>query len=98
MNDANQAMLAGPDPPRPERARVWSTRDLALAAFCLEHGLEVVRASRRGREFEFLFRDPEGRADALAIEFANSPEARFDAAMRALKKLCQRGGGGSNGR
>ena len=97
MNDANQAVLAGPDPPRPERARVWSTRDLALAAFCLEHGLEVVRATRRAREFEFLFRDPEDRAEELAIQFANSPEARFDAAMRALKKLCHRGSNGAGG-
>jgi len=98
VSEASQAVAVGPDPPRPERARVWSTRDLALAAFCLEHGLEVVRASRQGREFEFLFRDPDSRADELVIEFANSPEARFDAAVRALKKLCHRGGGGSNGR
>lgn len=75
------------------RRQVWSTRDLALAAFCLEHGLEVVRATRRGREFEFLFRDPDSRGDELAVAFANSPEARFDAAMRALKKLCHRNGG-----
>lgn len=97
MSETSQAMVVGPDPPRVERARVWSTRDLALAAFCLEHGLEVVRATRRGREFEFLFRDPEGRANALAIQFANSPEARFDAAMRALKKLCHRGSNGAGG-
>jgi len=97
VSETSQAMVVGPDPPRPERARVWSTRDLALAAFCLEHGLEVVRASRRGREFEFLFRDPEGRADGLAVQFANSPEARFDAAMRALKKLCHRGSNGAGG-
>jgi len=90
----SEAAMAGAHAaPKTEGARVWSTRDLALAAFCLEHGLEVVRASRRGREFEFLFRDPDSRADALAIQFANSPEARFDAAMRALKKLCHRDNG-----
>lgn len=73
---------------------VWSTRDLALAAFCLEHGLEIVRATRRGKEYEFLFRDPEHQANELSIRFANSPEARFDAAMRAIKKLCHRNGSG----
>ena len=73
---------------------VWCTRDLALAAFCLEHGLEIVRATRRGKEYEFLFRDPEHQAGELSIRFANSPEARFDAAMRAIKKLCHRNGSG----
>jgi len=97
VSETSEAVAVAPEPPRLGRAQVWSTRDLALAAFCLEHGLEVVRASRRGREFEFLFRDPDGRADTLAIQFANSPEARFDAAMRALKKLCHRGSNGAGG-
>jgi len=69
------------------------TRDLALAAYWKMCGLAIVRATRRGREFDFLFRDPEGRAEKLAVEFANSEAQRFDSEVRALKKLCQLNGG-----
>jgi len=98
VSESAETIVVEASPEAVGRSQVWPTRDLALAAFCLEHGLEVVRASRRGREFEFLFRDPDSRGDELAVAFANSPEARFDAAMRALKKLCHRSGGGNNGR
>jgi len=93
VSESAQATVAQARPEGMRRSQVWSTRDLALAAFCLEHGLEVVRATRRGREFEFLFRDADSRGNDLAVAFTNSPEARFDAAMRALKKLCHRSGG-----
>ncbi len=69
------------------------TRDLALAAYWKMRGLVIVRATRRGKEFEFLFHDPDGRADELAMEFANSEAQRFDNEVRAIKKLCQLDGG-----
>ena len=94
MNVAPQIEPLPPDEGRMKKhgTRTWQTRDLALAAYCLQHGLEVVRAQRRGKEFEFLFRDPDGQGDRLAVGFANSVEARFDSSMRALKKLCHRKG------
>jgi hypothetical protein len=69
------------------------TRDLALAAYWKMRGLVIVRATRRGKDFEFLLRDPEGHADALAVEFANSEAQKFDSEVRALKKLCLLDGG-----
>ena len=69
------------------------TRDLALAAYWKMRGLVILRASRRGKEFEFLFRDEKGLGDRLAVEFANSEAQRFDSEVRALKKLCQLDGG-----
>jgi hypothetical protein len=69
------------------------TRDLALAAYWKMRGLVIVRATRRGKEFEFLFRDEKGLGDQLAVEFANSEAQKFDSEVRALKKLCQLDGG-----
>jgi hypothetical protein len=72
------------------RARV--TKDLALAAFMNLNELEVVRAKRKGRDFEFTFRDPEDRWEALTIEFVNSRCRRYDDSMRTLKKLASGNG------
>ncbi len=91
MNGSEAIVSLAPPPPKASNERVWQTRDLALASFCLQHGLEILKATRRGKEFEFVFRDPDNQAADLNVQFANSAEARFDAAMRALKKLCHRG-------
>lgn len=64
-----------------------ATRDLALAAFASLRGFEIVRARRRKHEFEFLFRDPDGKWDGLRVEFTNSEFRRYDGEMLALKKL-----------
>ena len=77
----------------PDGNGLCDTRDLAMAAYLKMRGLAIVRATRRGREFDFLFRDPEGRSDELAVEFANSEAQRFNSEVRALKKLCHMNGG-----
>ena len=72
---------------RTDAPRVRTTKDLALAAYLKMKGLPIVRASRRGRDFEFTFRDPEEQWDTLTVEFVNSECSRYDDAMRSLKKL-----------
>jgi len=66
----------------------YETSDLALAAFLLMRGLQLVTAERlvSGR-FRFLFSDPEASASNLAIEFINSDFVKFDNHIRNLKKL-----------
>jgi hypothetical protein len=64
-------------------------------------GLRVVRAQvwRRptGVRYQFMFDDPptdgqpNGLWDLLVTDFANSEAQRYDASIRTLKKLCQRG-------
>lgn len=77
-------------------AKLRTTRDLALATFARLRGLEIVRAARKSRgDFEFLFRDPDGKWDALRIEWTNSEFRRYDDEMRALKKLANGRGGTS---
>ena len=68
---------------------VKTTTDLALMAFYLLRGLELVRATRKGESDQYVFHydDPEDRAENLRIEWINSDLKRFDNEVRTLKKL-----------
>jgi hypothetical protein len=72
----------------------YMTQSMAVAAYLHkvrrgEHGVWI-KSSKRingpGR-FEFVFSDPEGKAAALAVEFANSECALFDDGMRSIKTM-----------
>ena len=78
--------------PRSQAPRVRTTKDLALAAYMNLNELEIVKASRRGRDFEFTFRDPDERWEGLTVEFVNSRCRRYDDSMRTLKKLASGNG------
>lgn len=77
----------------PRHARERDTKDLALAAYAHMRGLKILRAveCRRGRanEYQFLFDDPAGEWDQIAVDFTNSEAIRFDNSVRGLKKLCK---------
>lgn len=62
---------------------IFKTTDLGVAAYCKLNGLDL--AEVRGREFHFS--DPDGKARALAIAYANSECSRFDHEIRSLKKM-----------
>lgn len=70
------------------------TRDLALAAYMHAHGVHV-RAAQGWRfptgvwEYRFEFDDSAKRWTELLVAFTNSPEARFNAAQRDLKRLAK---------
>jgi len=66
----------------------YITSDLALAAFLTMKGLELVSAKREdsGR-FEFVMKDPEGKAKELSLNFFSSEFSQYDNQVRALKKL-----------
>ncbi len=68
----------------------FETSDLAIAAYLSVNGLKLVEAGfRNGRKGSHFYRfdDPENRAPGLVVAFANSPESKFDACVRSLKKL-----------
>jgi len=69
--------------------QIKTTTDLALMAFYLMRGLELVRATRRGdsQDYVFHYDDPEDLAGDLRIEWINSPFKKFDNEVRTLKKL-----------
>ena len=64
----------------------YSTSDIALAAYLKLRGLILIECDR-GDKFNFVFDDPEGIAESLALEFANSDMRRYDDEMRSLKKV-----------
>jgi hypothetical protein len=83
---------------RPREAAFKETNDLAFAAFAHMMGLKVQKAKKWNRgqaiEYKFVFadpptgQDPEGRWDALLLDFANSQALKFDGSVRTLKRLC----------
>lgn len=68
---------------------VFRVPDLGAAAYCMEKGgLEVLKAEKLpGGIFEFTLKDLEGAGPELLRLYVNSPEYKFDARVRALKKL-----------
>jgi len=64
----------------------YTTSDLSLAAFLRLRGVKLINAIKAGTgKFSFEFPDPE-QCEMLAIEFANSEFAAYDANLRSLKK------------
>jgi hypothetical protein len=75
----------------PEGSGHWETTDMSMAAWMRARGVDIVSIQKlphSGRQFRFVFRDPENRCNDLALAFLNSDAHAFDTAMRALKKLC----------
>lgn len=76
--------------------REYRTRDLSLAGFLAEHGLELKRARRNPetRHFEFILEDPDSMAEELAVEWSNSCCRLHEQRLMSLKALI---GGKSSG-
>jgi hypothetical protein len=77
---------------------IYETTNLAFAAYCHMKGLRICRAQQVRRagalEYAFAVEDPDGKWNALRLEFANSEAAQFDDSVRTLKKLCRLTGAG----
>ena len=66
----------------------YDTSDLALAAFLLMHGVNLVSARKDSSgKFKFTFDDSDVRAKDFAVQFVNSDFSKFDNHVRNLKKL-----------
>jgi hypothetical protein len=63
------------------------TDDLSFAAYAFQQGLRVVKGSSGRAGFAFTFADPDDRWEGLKVDWANSPEAAYDNAVRQLKNL-----------
>ena len=70
-------------------SEVFSTNDIAIAAYLFQHKFSLIRATRdSGSKFTFCFDDADGNAEEMVLSFMNSESRDFDAAMRSLKSLC----------
>lgn len=65
----------------------FSTTSLGVAAYVKTRGLPILDLSRSGGGPTWIFSDPEGRGTKLSIEFENSPEHKYDEAVRSMKRL-----------
>ena len=67
---------------------VYTTSDIAIAAYLMLKGLKLISATREtsGR-FKFEFEDSESQAKALAVEYISSEFCVFDTHLKNLKKL-----------
>jgi len=68
----------------------YVTSDLSLAAFLLMKGLALVSAQKTDGKFEFIFDDPESKADALSLQFIGSEFAQYDGYIRTLRGMLNR--------
>lgn len=70
--------------------------DLDTAAFLLLKGLRVIYGERdpnsRYKVF-FVFRDPDGRAESLVMDFVHSVFSDYADCIRRMKKIVHRFGG-----
>jgi hypothetical protein len=64
--------------------KIYKTSDMDIAAYLKANNLKLLRCDKN---FYFVFEDPDGEAETLALEYANSITARFAAEIRLLKKM-----------
>lgn len=65
----------------------FETTDLAFAAFLMLKGIELVETEREKGKTKFIFDDSVDLCEHLMLVYANSEFQKFDAHIRALKKL-----------
>ena len=70
--------------------KTYVTSDLSLAAFLLMHGLMLKSAQKVTGKFEFIFFDPDNKADQLSLSFIGSEFSVYDGYMRTLRGMLHR--------
>lgn len=68
--------------------QVYSTSDLALAAYILTKGHRLIVAKRLpSGKYHFELEDEDGKCEALKLEFINSEFIKYDNNLKMLKKI-----------
>ena len=65
----------------------FTTNDMSLAAYLIMRGCALKTANKLGKTFRFTFDLGERCESTLQIEYVNSESAKFDDAVRNLKKI-----------
>ena len=63
------------------------TNDLSFAAYLIFRGCKLLTANRYGKLHKFVVETNEMQEHKLKVEYVNSESAKFDAAVRDLKKI-----------
>lgn len=68
------------------QSKPFATNDLSFAAYLLMKGYDLSRAKKFGKSYQFVFNySPE--IERLRFAYVNSECARFDDAVRKIKKI-----------
>lgn len=73
-----------------ESNKTYTTSDLSLAAYLLMKGLDLKSAQKVVGKFEFIFSDPDSKADQLSLTFIGSEFAKYDGYVRTLRGMLNR--------
>jgi len=71
--------------------KVWSTTDIALAAYVnmrgKTSGISLTKVERNGKDSKYFFKDRNDKIDELIVQFPASESFEFDSMVRVLKSL-----------
>lgn len=74
----------------------FTTNDLSFAAYLMVRGCALMSAKCRGKTYSFTVDLGERGEHNMKVEYVNSESAKFDAAVRDLKKIMFSDGGFPN--
>jgi len=66
--------------------RTYETSDIAISAYLVMRGADLITATKIGNKFKFVFDNSDGKAEVMEREYLASDYPRYDAAMRQVKR------------
>jgi len=70
----------------------YTTNDLSLTAYLMTRGCKLLAARKIGASFRFTIDLGKFDQSTVEVEYINSEAAKFDSAVRDLKKIMFGGG------
>lgn len=69
-----------------DNMKIYETSDIAMSAYMVMRGLNLLSATKSGNKFRFAFDNPNGIAEILEREYLASDFPRYDASLRQIKR------------
>ena len=66
--------------------QTYETSDIAISAYLVMRGINLVAATKVGNKFKFVFENPDHIAENMEREYLSSDFPRYDASMRQVKR------------
>jgi hypothetical protein len=66
--------------------QTYETSDIAISAYLVMRGINLIAATKVGNKFKFTFENPDSIAENMEREYLSSDFPRYDASMRQVKR------------
>lgn len=66
--------------------QTYETSDIAISAYLVMRGINLIAATKAGNKFKFTFENPDSIAENMEREYLSSDFPRYDASMRQVKR------------